>query len=174
MVSVSKLSSKNSIPQQNWQTAIAFVLAFWLSSSVVIDALLMPVMAVSGMMTEPGFATAGYSLFWVFNRVELLCAAIVLTGALGLRHSSGRSIPQSVALSALLGGISLIFTYGLTPQMSGLGLQLNLFTPPVEASALMDGLHLRYWLLEAAKLTIGALLLQRSLQPARSIASDRM
>ena len=172
MISVSKVSaSQESTLQQKWQTTIAIVLAFWLSSSFLIDAILMPVMSASGMMTEPGFATAGYSLFWVFNRLELVCAAVVLTGALMLHYgqnSGGRSTHQTVALAAILVVIALIVTYGLTPQMSGLGLQLNLFSAHSDP-VLMNGLHLRYWALEVAKLSIGGVLLNRAF---RSVANS--
>ena len=147
MISVSKVSASQDTAQ-TWQTTIAIVLGFWLSSSFLIDVILMPVMSASGMMTEPGFATAGYSLFWVFNRLELLCAAVILTSALVLRYSysqAARSVQQTVTLASILVVIALIVTYGLTPQMSGLGLQLDLFhsasTPVADeraAPALLD------------------------------------
>jgi hypothetical protein len=123
----------------------------------------MPVLYTSGMMTEPGFASAGYSLFWVFNRVELLCAALILTGVLSLRHSLGgvNSLAQkAIFLASLLLAIALICTYGLTPQMSSLGLHLNLFNSVSEIPALMNLLHTGYWLLELLKLGIGAFLLR--------------
>lgn len=179
MISVSKISaSKASTPQQKWQITITIVLAFWLSSSFLIDAILMPVMSAAGMMTEPGFATAGYSLFWVFNRLELVCAAIILTGALVLHYgqnSTARSTHQTtdsathqtIALAAILVVIALLVTYGLTPQMSGLGMQLNLFATPSDP-VLMNGLHLRYWALEVAKLSIGGVLLNRAFRSAVS------
>ena len=168
MISVSRVSAFKPSTAQVWQTTIAIVLAFWLSSSFLIDAILMPVMSASGMMTEPGFATAGYSLFWVFNRLELLCAATVLTSALVLRYSQAnvnRSIQQTVTLASILVVIALIVTYGLAPQMSGLGLQLDLFHSP-SAPALMNGLHLRYWALEVAKFSIGGVLLSRAVRSA--------
>jgi uncharacterized membrane protein len=168
MISVSKVSTFKPSSLQPWQIMIAIVLGFWLSGSLLIDAILMPVMSTSGMMSEPGFATAGYSLFWVFNRLELLCAAAILTGALALRYGQAqvaRSTQQTVTLASILVVIALIVTYGLTPQMSGLGLQLDLFHSP-SAPALMNGLHLRYWALEAVKLSIGGVLLNRAVRSA--------
>ena len=89
--SVSKLSSR----QFSWDALILLVATFWLSSSVLLDFFMMPMMYESGMMNEPGFATGSYSLFWVFNRVEELCAAAILTGLLVLRK--GRSQFEVVA-----------------------------------------------------------------------------
>jgi len=39
------------------------------------------------MMTQAGFATAGYLIFWNFNRIELLSAALVLTGVLVISNN---------------------------------------------------------------------------------------
>ena len=65
-----------------WQTLAAVSLGFWLSSCLVLDLVIMPTMYGAGMMAEPGFVSAGYSIFSTFNRIELLCAALVLTGLL--------------------------------------------------------------------------------------------
>lgn len=148
-------------PHSGWQILLVSALAFWLSGSLLLDMLVMPSLYASGMMTEPGFASAGYSLFWMFNRLELLCAAIVLTGVLGLRytrHPWNRPGQLTLLLSILLVAIALIDTYGLTPSMSALGLQLNWFTPS-PAPESMDQLHLSYWLLDILKLSAGGLLL---------------
>jgi len=63
-------------------------------------------------MTQAGFATAGYLIFWNFNRIELLSAALVLTGVLvisnNLRSANWRR--SAIALSVLL-AISLVDTY---------------------------------------------------------------
>lgn len=144
-----------------WQPVLVLVLGFWLSGTLLLDALVMPTLYASGMMTEPGFAAAGYSLFWLFNRVELLCAAISLTCVLILRytrHPWQRPGQFTVLLSTLLVAIACIDTYGLTPSMSALGLQLNWFTP-TDAPTQMDFLHLSYWLLDLLKLGAGGLLL---------------
>jgi len=55
-------------------------LGFWLSGSLILDWVIL--VCVFGMMTQAGFATAGYLIFWNFNRIELLSAALVLTGVL--------------------------------------------------------------------------------------------
>jgi len=144
-----------------WQTVLVFVLTFWLSCNLLLDFLVMPALYAAGMMTEPGFASAGYSLFWVFNRLELLCAAAVLTGVLVLRYTShpwNRPGQVTLMLSILLVAIALIDTYGLTPSMSALGLQLNWFSQ-VEAPAQMNQLHFSYWLLDIVKLVASGMLL---------------
>lgn len=145
-----------------WKTTLFVVLAFWLSSTLMLDGFVMPSMYASGMMTEPGFASAGYGLFWLFNRVELLCAALVLTGVLVMYYARDRwSRPGylSLLLASLLFAIALIDTYALTPQMSALGLHLNLFVPEVAPPAQMNQLHLSYWFLDCVKLSASGLLL---------------
>lgn len=151
-----------SAPQRSgWQTVLVLVLAFWFSGSLLLDALVMPTLYAAGMMTEPGFASAGYSLFWLFNRIELLCAAISLTCVLILRytrHPWQRPGQMTVLMAVLLVAIAAIETYALTPSMSALGLQLNWFTTQ-SAPAQMNGLHLSYWVLDLIKLGTAALLL---------------
>jgi hypothetical protein len=142
-----------------WQRLMLLTLVFWMSSSLMLDLVIMPILYATGMMAEPGFAVAGYSLFWVFNRVELLCAALVLTCTLIIRQSKIEPInSQSIVFATLLFGAVLICTYGLAPQMSGLGLQLNLFNSIQEAPALMNVLHTGYWLMEVMKLALGGVL----------------
>lgn len=134
------------------------VLAFWLSSSILLDFVVMPNMYAAGMMAQPGFATAGYQLFEVFNHLEVVCAALILTGILIVR-SAGTRWPIYLAVGLL--AITLIYTYGLTPEMSALGLQLDQFQVR-EAPALMNQMHSGYWLLEALKLGMTATLLKAS------------
>jgi hypothetical protein len=145
-----------------WKTLVLITLALWLGGSLLLDTVLMPIFYVSGMMTEPGFATTGYSMFWVFNRIELVCAALVLTGAF-VRYFQQKIVgypsQQLMILSALMLDLALIYTYGLTPHMSALGVQLNLFNPAVEPPALMNVLHTSYWFLEVLKLAIGGWLI---------------
>jgi hypothetical protein len=141
-----------------WQTIIIFTLAFWLSSSLVLDLVIMPGLYASGMMAESGFATAGYLIFWIFNRIELLGAALVLTGTLALAHTQStteKSHSQAIILSIILMLVALVYTYALTPQMSALGLNLNLFEPAVEVPGTMNVLHSGYWVLEILKLVAG-------------------
>ena len=169
-MAIAKEMNEVSVSKISWQWLILATLGFWLSSSLLMDLVIMPVLYSSGMMVEPGFAVTGYSVFWVFNRIELLCAALVLTGAFIWRQNQTHQMAQrSVLLAGALLGIVLICTYFLSPQMSGLGLQLNLFDAAQETPAGMGALHLGYWLLEVVKLALaGALLVGclRSLKAA--------
>jgi len=163
MTNISKLSSNapsGSTNRFRWDSVVLLTATFWLSTSALLDFLFMPMMYESGMMNEPGFATGGYSLFWLFNRVELLCAATILSAVLVLRYQQRDQFDVLVSGSRsrwalLIGGglmaIALLYTYVLTPHMSALGLNLtgNFFEPmPVEMSIM----HLTYWGLEILKL----------------------
>ncbi len=139
-------------------------LAFWLSGSLILDAVIMPSMYAAGMMTQPGFASAGYSIFWVFNHLEVLCAALALTGVLVLRNTISSTITRwaiPMALGLLI--IALIYTYALTPEMSALGMQLNWFDTS-EVPTVMNQMHGGYWLLEVVKFVVGSALLSASYQ----------
>ncbi|MDX2097134.1 MAG: DUF4149 domain-containing protein, partial [Leptolyngbyaceae cyanobacterium bins.59] len=109
-----------------WKLLTIIALAFWLSGSVLLGTVVMPSLYVTGMMTQPDFASAGYTLFGIFNRVELVCAALALTGVFVLRshhdlwHRRGYA---GVILASVLLLITLVDTYTLTPQMSAMGLQ---------------------------------------------------
>lgn len=136
----------------SWQMATAAALGFWISCSLMLDFVVMPGMYVSGMMTQPGFAAAGYSIFWAFNRVELLCGAAVLTGLLAwLSTESIVGRRSLIALGMLLLAIPMVYTYGLTPMIGALGLQLDWFTAPAIAPV-MTQMHQGYWILELTKL----------------------
>lgn len=151
-------ASSVQLKQPAWQTIVVICLAFWLSSSLMLDLVIMPGLYASGMMTEAGFATAGYLIFWIFNRIELLCAALVLTGTLAVAHTQGKtekSHRNAIILSLILLLVALVYTYALTPQMSALGLNLNLFEPAVEVPGTMNVLHSGYWVLEMLKLVAG-------------------
>jgi uncharacterized membrane protein HdeD (DUF308 family) len=143
----------------NWQMIVVASLAFWLSSSILLDFIIMPSMFFTGMMEEPSFPTAGYSLFSLYNRIELLCAAVILTGAVTLRITQAAKFGgrQGAMLALALLSIALTYTYALTPQMSALGLPLSIDS--VSPPALMNGMHLGYWALETLKLAAcGALI----------------
>lgn len=145
-----------------WQTLVILTLGFWLSGTFVLDGVIMPSLYVSGMMTQPGFTAAGYLLFWNFNRIELLSAALVVTGVLVLsktRFAGANWSRNAVVLSLVLLAISLIETYFLTPQMCATGIQLNLFEAAAEIPAAMNQLHAGYWILEVVKLVVGGTLL---------------
>ena len=162
MVSTREFNTSRS----NWQATVLIALGFWLSSSAVLDFLIMPSLYGSGMMTQPDFATAGYSIFWLFNRVELLCGALILTGLLALRHkrnpfsviTSRLKSRWALFLSLFLFLIALIYTYILTPDMSALGLQLDFFTAQTAIPTGMNQLHGFYWGLELMKLMAGGFL----------------
>jgi hypothetical protein len=122
----------------------------------------MPGLYASGMMSQSGFATAGYLIFWIFNRIELLCAALVLTGVLVVKRTQNTLVSQSrnaIGLAMILLTIALIFTYILTPQMSALGLNLEVFDPVASVPASMGLLHETYWILEVIKLIAGGTVL---------------
>ncbi len=164
-------TSGNTKQDDRWQSVVMITLAFWLSGSVIIDVIIMPGLATAGMTTQPGFASAGYLLFGIFNHLELLCGALVLTGLLvlsshqeslqGIVQETGTSnkSKRSIILSGILLAISLIYTYILTPEMSGWGLQLNLFEPVTSLSGTMIEMQYGYWLLELSKLVAGTLIL---------------
>jgi hypothetical protein len=161
MNSISNVELKRPI----WQTAVILTLGFWLSASLILDWVIMPSLYFSGMMTQAGFATAGYAIFWNFNRIELLSAGIILTGILAMNktHSWRRG---TVVLAVLLLAVSLVDTYFLTPQMSAIGVQLNLFETTTTIPAGMDLLHGGYWVLESVKLLAAGTLLNRCYREA--------
>jgi hypothetical protein len=155
--------SDHQLKQVNWSTIVMFALGFWLSSSLILDLVVIPGLSAAGMMTQGGFASAGYLIFGIFNRIELLCAASVLTGFLVFRrhHSLTHSVePWSTILSGVLLVIPLVYTYILTPQMSALGLQLSLFESTNTMPAAMISMHEGYWALETVKFLVGLTLLR--------------
>lgn len=163
--------------QTRWVAIALAIAGFWLSCTALIDFLIMPSMYVSGMMRDPGFAAMGYTLFWAFNRVELLCAAGIVTALLALRHRQsafevsqcGSQSRWAIALGALLISLTLLDTYGLTPQMSALAFG----SVPEHVPASMTWMHGAYWLAEGLKLG-GLAMLARlcipDLQPTSSPA----
>ncbi|MFW6296778.1 MAG: hypothetical protein ACOC04_06270 [Halothece sp.] len=156
----------------NWQTVVLFVLGFWLSGSLVLDGLILPGLSATGMMAQSDFASAGYLIFGIFNHLELLCAALVLTGMLVLyRHHSFTHTKQSwsILLSGILLAIAIIYTYILTPQMSGLGMQLNLFEAATVMPSRMISMHEEYWGLELVKFVAGVILLRWCYQESCSL-----
>lgn len=163
MTAASSFQLKRSL----WQNIVILTLGFWLSSSLLLEWVIMPSLYVSGMMTQPGFTMAGYLIFWNFNRIELLSAATVLTSVLALskiQFSLPNWYRSAVVISLLLLAVSLVDTYFLSPQMSAVGMQLNLFESAVEIPNSMNQLHAGYWLLEAVKLLAGGTLLYRCLR----------
>jgi hypothetical protein len=155
--------SNGGLKQINWSTVVLFTLGFWLSASLVLDLVIVPGLLASGMMAGSGFASAGYLIFGIFNRIELVCAALILCSFLVFRHYHNLNPQQerwSTVFAVVLLAIALIYTYILTPQMSGMGLQLNQFDVGNIMSASMMQLHGSYWILEIIKLITGATLLR--------------
>ena len=155
-------SSRTSKPI-NWSTVIMFALGFWLSASFVFDFLVVPGMLTSGMMSESGFASASYVIFGTFNHLELLCAATVLAGCLVYRYGyrlSGEINHKSILTAGILLVISLAYTYFLTPQMSSMGMSLDMFANTSSTSASMTTMHIVYWSLEIIKLVAATTLLR--------------
>lgn len=154
--------SQGEIKKPLWQTVAMFTVAFWLSASLMVDFVIMPSLYVGGMMTESGFASTGYLIFWMFNRIELLCAAVIMTGALifcNRSYLSDRPGYKPIILSAILLVVALVDTYALTPQMTAMAAQLNLFDPIREFPSEMALMQQGYWFLEIVKLILMAILL---------------
>ncbi|NET44208.1 DUF4149 domain-containing protein [Okeania sp. SIO2B3] len=148
--------------QKLWQTIVCLTLGFWLSACIILDVVIMPSMYASGMMNTSDFTAAGSIMFSLFNRVELICASLGLTGLLVLSATPNNFIKKSktaIIFSIALLAIALIDTYGLTPQMSALGINLNLFESVKEVPLAMNQMHGGYWLLEIIKLVVGGTLL---------------
>lgn len=160
--------SNPSLKSVNWFGVVLFSLMFWFSASLLMDFVVMPGLFVTGMMSQPNFGTAGYSLFWVFNRLELVCGALILTGLLVTHQArtdhtvmdSGIRSRWAIELGLGLLAIVLTMTYVLTPAMGALGVSLNAFETATVLPAGMNQLHLLYFGLEALKLLGCGLLLK--------------
>lgn len=152
-----RTTSNLEIKQVNWQTVILITLGCWLSSILLLDLIIMPSLYLSGMMVADGFASAGYSVFWVFNRLELVAAGLVLSGCFVLSNQF-RSFRWSIIAAVLLLSLSLFATYSLAPQMSAIAINLHTLDNVSLIPDSMDVLHGLYWSVEAVKLAILALL----------------
>lgn len=69
MTAISSLEFKRPI----WQTAIILTLGFWLSASLVLDWVIMPSLYLSGMMSQAGFTTAGYTILELQSDGIIVC-----------------------------------------------------------------------------------------------------
>ncbi|OKH22110.1 hypothetical protein [Chroogloeocystis siderophila] len=162
-MTISSIQFKRSV----WQNVVILTMGFWLSTSLILDWVIMPSLYISGMMTQTGFTTAGYLIFWNYNRIELLAAALVVTGVLVLnktQFTEDNWQRGTTILALLLLAVPLFATYFLTPQMSATGLQLNLFDSATEVPTTMNLLHAGYWVLEAVKFIAGGTLLWRGIR----------
>jgi hypothetical protein len=149
-------------PARRWQHIAIGGLGFWLSGSVILDLVVMPTLWATGMMESSGFASAGYSIFWIFNRVELVCAAAILSSiwALSQLRATNRDRQrQLLAGAVMLVAIAASYTFVLTPYMSGLGLNLDVLEVTKSLPTEMNQMHAIYWVLEVSKLGIMGLLL---------------
>ncbi|MEO0948186.1 MAG: hypothetical protein AAFY11_08580 [Cyanobacteria bacterium J06641_5] len=158
------------------------VLGFWLSASLTLDALVMPSLASSGMMNRSEFAGVGYGLFGTFNRLELLCAALVLSGILALTYrpnretsppveSNGAQHRQELLLAGLLVMLAAISTYVLTPTMGAMGMGVD-WLEADPSQTVMVAMHATYWGLEVCKFALGVMLLARCYRGGRSLELD--
>lgn len=143
------------IERPAWQTIVTCILALWLGGSLVLDTVVFPSLWAAGMMTQPGFASAGYLTFGLFNHCELMLAGLTMTGVLVLNrshHFGAIRERRAIGLSVVLLTVAIVDTYLMTPHMSALGMQLNLFAPTLETPAGMLPMHLGYWAIELIKL----------------------
>jgi hypothetical protein len=156
--------SENTTLFDKCRTLAVVSLGFWISTSLLIDIVVMPTLWATGMMESSGFASAGYSLFWVFNRFEVICAAAAFSSILALGTSNPNSVYRSAQMrvgALMLLAISLSYTFILTPYMSGLSVDLDVFALAKSIPAEMNQTHSIYWVLEASKLGIAGMLLTR-------------
>ncbi|MBE9065533.1 DUF4149 domain-containing protein [Leptolyngbya cf. ectocarpi LEGE 11479] len=151
-----------------WDSAVLFLAIFWLGGSLILDLVVMPMLYMSGMMTAPGFASAGYSLFETFNHVEMLLSGLILTGVLALRQPhpertvevSGSRSRWASLVAGILVAIALTCTYVLTPYMGAIGIALDMPGTIHIIPNTMNWLHGTYWLLEATKMLLLGFLLR--------------
>jgi Domain of unknown function (DUF4149) len=151
-------------PAKSWQNVAMGSLGLWLGGSLVLDFVIMPTLWTTGMMESSGFASASYSIFWIFNRIELLCAAAVLSSVWAWLQVSRVKLEtqrEMLASAVMLLVIALAYTFIVTPYMSGLGIDLDVLATTKSVPAEMNQLHAVYWVLEASKLGIAALLLAK-------------
>ncbi|MEM1367753.1 MAG: hypothetical protein AAGG02_06995 [Cyanobacteria bacterium P01_H01_bin.15] len=151
----------------NLPSVILITLGFWLSASLVIDVMVLPALATAGMTTSPEFASAGMLIFGIFNRVEMLCAAIILAVSLSLHRlpSPEHTLGTGLLLSAgALFVLPLIYGLGLIPEMVSLSSNLSWFESARPMTSQMFNAHICYWLLEVAKFGLGFGLLGWSLR----------
>ena len=151
-------SIKRSTFAIDWNLVVMVILGFWLSASFLLDAVIVPVLFSTGMMADTGFISAGYVLFGVFNRLELICAAIILVAFFIFRNQNrfgDRRGLNALVIASILMNIALAYTYLLTPQISGWGLEMETMTVAPTMPQAMIWLHACYWTLELAKFGLG-------------------
>ena len=160
--------SKLQLNKSTWQTTALLTLGFWLSASLFLDWVIMPTLYYTGMMKEEGFATAGYTIFWNFNHLELLFAAIVMTAILAIGKARHHWRLDSIFLACLLVTVALLDTYLLTPQMCALGSEFTLLSAGGTVPKTMHLLHSSYFMLEMLKVLAAGVLLNRCWKEAQT------
>jgi hypothetical protein len=143
--------------------AIGLVLALWWGGTALLDFVVMPTLYVAGMMDSTSFASAGSLLFLTVNQLEMLLGAIVFAAVLAHRHEPEVEAHQSLGglgLPLVMLAIVMVDRYVLTPQMAGMGVQLEWLAGTTMTSGMM-AMHLGYWALEATKLLAAGVLLTR-------------
>ncbi|MEY2985689.1 MAG: hypothetical protein RLZZ568_2306 [Cyanobacteriota bacterium] len=155
--------AKSTIAGIDWPLLVMGTLGLWLSGSLLVDLLVVPSLSASGIMSQPGFISAGHLLFSIFNHLELLFAAIILSGCFCLQQQGffqKSSQYLSVIVALLLLAIACIYTYGLTPAITDLGFDMASFNSAGQMPPAMMPLHWVYWGLDLVKLTLGVALLR--------------
>jgi hypothetical protein len=143
--------------------SLGFVLAVWLGGSALLDFVVMPTLYFTGMMQSASFASMGESLFLTFNSLEIILGAIVVAAVLAHRHEPDVEAHQSLGglgLPIVMLLVAILYRYILTPQMAGMGIQLDWMSDPTMPVGMMM-MHGGYWLLESVKLLAGVVLLNR-------------
>jgi hypothetical protein len=144
------------------------LLAAWLGGMGLLDLVVMPTLYRMGMMRTASFASVGEALFTAVNSLEIILGAIVLVAVLVRRQDPDMEAHLSlggVGLPLVLLAIALLDRYFLTPQMGGLGAQLDWLNPS-EVPSSMVMMHASYWALETLKLSICGILLNRCFRSA--------
>ncbi|MCS6782361.1 MAG: hypothetical protein RMI89_01035 [Gloeomargarita sp. SKYBB_i_bin120] len=146
-------------PANYWPLVVGLTLMFWLGATLVLDLLVMPGLYWGGLMHQTGFTSFGYLVFGWFNHAELLLAALIMTSVLAQSFNPPRHYRWGLVLAGLLVGITLLYTYVLTPWMGETSLMLNWLTDDNTVPAQMKWLHGGYFALETLKVLVGGALL---------------
>lgn len=139
-----------------WTAILLSSLGFWLSTSAVLDLLILPTLAQGGMMRDRGFASVGLVLFSSFNHGELVLGALVFTALLMLHYNHPQPAPLDrpwLIAGGLLFAIPFLYAYLLTPQMSGWAWWITSHEATTMPTAMLL-LHGLYWLLEVVKIAL--------------------
>ncbi|MEN9207191.1 MAG: hypothetical protein Q6L50_10770 [Gloeomargarita sp. GMQP_bins_120] len=146
-------------PANYWPLVVSLTLTFWLGATVVLDLLVMPALYWGGLMRQSGFASFGYLVFSWFNHAELLLAALVMTSVLAQSFQPPRHYRWGLLLASALVGITLIYTYILTPWLGETSAALTWLTDEKGIPVTMHLLHGEYFALECLKVLVGGSLL---------------